>query len=96
MLRLTALTVLLCTPLPALASPIGEIICAPSEELRERLTLQYGSARQASGLRGREQVMEVWTDAQGDWTMVVRYASGTSCIVAMGEHWTEFGPPDPA
>ncbi|MEM9637104.1 MAG: hypothetical protein AAGA94_05610 [Pseudomonadota bacterium] len=40
--------------------------------------------------------MEVWTDRQGDWTMVVRYASGTSCIVAMGEHWTELDPHDPA
>lgn len=86
----------LVVPSAAQASPIGDVLCAPSEELRDRLTRQYGSARQASGLRGREQVMEVWTDQRGDWTMVVRYASGTSCIVAMGEHWTDFGPHDPA
>ena len=39
------------------------------------------------GLRGPEQVMELWTGADGDWTLVVTYASGTSCIVAMGQDW---------
>jgi hypothetical protein len=33
--------------------------------------------------------MEVWTDEAGGWTLVVSYAHGTSCIVAMGEHWQE-------
>ena len=32
----------------------------------------------------------------GDWTMVIAYASGTSCIVAMGEHWSVLAPQDPA
>lgn len=45
------------------------------------------------GVRDPEQVMEVWTDPRGHWTMVVRYASGTSCIVAMGEDWITL--PDP-
>ncbi len=96
MLRLAACAVLCFLPVATVASPIAEIICAPTHEMHDRLILQYGSARQATGLRGHEQVMEVWTDAQGDWTMVVRYASGTSCIVAMGEHWTDLGPVDPA
>jgi hypothetical protein len=37
--------------------------------------------------------MEVWTDAHGDWTLVVRYAHGLSCIVAMGEHWQSLDGP---
>ena len=96
MIRRTCLILLMCLPSSALTSPIADVICAQSEELNTRLTQQYGSQRQATGLRGRGQVMEVWTDRQGDWTMVVRYASGTSCIVAMGEHWTELDPHDPA
>ena len=84
-------------PLPALAqSPIGEVICAPTDVMQTRLIRQYGTERQASGLRGPDQMMEIWTDVHGDWTMVVRYASGTSCIVAMGEHWTDIGARDPA
>jgi len=68
-------------------SPIAEVICEPTGDLTRKLERQFGETRQARGLRGREQIMEVWADANGDWTLVVTYASGTSCIVAMGEHW---------
>ncbi|KAA2314338.1 hypothetical protein DL237_04685 [Pseudooceanicola sediminis] len=69
------------------ASPIAEVICDRSPAMRHRLASRLGSHRQAMGLHGPEQVMELWTTPQGDWTMVVTYASGTSCIVAMGEEW---------
>ena len=74
----------------AQASPIAEIICAPTSEMVQRLSKTYGSARNAQGIRGPETVMEVWTDDRGEWAMVVRYASGKSCIVAFGEHWQTF------
>ena len=44
----------------------------------------FRAQQTASGMRGPEQMMEVWTSETGDWTMVVTYATGTSCIVAMG------------
>lgn len=89
--------ILACMASPALAtSPIAHVICEPTEVMHQKLTRQFGETRAATGLRGREQIMEVWTDKQGDWTMVVTYASGTSCIVAMGEEWTPVTPPDPA
>ena len=94
MIRFATL-VLTLLPVSTLANPIGEVLCAPSSEMTQRLSL-YGHEREAAGLRGREQVMEVWTDGQGDWTMVVRYASGTSCIVAMGEAWQGDLRKDPA
>ena len=74
------------SPAPA-TSPIAEVICAPTERMQARLTRQFGERRTASGLRSPDEVMEVWTDAEGGWTLVMRYAHGTSCIVAMGEHW---------
>jgi len=40
--------------------------------------------------------MEVWTADQGDWTLVITYATGTSCIVAMGENWFIRAETDPA
>ncbi|MEO0381232.1 MAG: hypothetical protein AAF252_13260 [Pseudomonadota bacterium] len=91
MRRLILLCLALATPLSA--NPIAEVICAPTPQLQTKLERQYGTQRTASGLRGPEQVMEVWTDARGDWIMVAAYASGTSCIVAMGEHWTELKNP---
>lgn len=88
---------LLLPPAQALASsPIAEVLCQPTEQLRDRLTGQFGAKRHASGIRGPEEIMEVWTDARGDWTLVITYAGGTSCILAMGEDWFARDPHDPA
>lgn len=76
----------IATPLQA-ASPIAEILCEPTQTLERKLTHQFGATRTASGIRDPEQVVEVWTDRHGDWTLVLRYATGKSCIVAMGEYW---------
>jgi len=82
-------------PLPA-ASPVAEIICEPTPDLTEKLTRQYDVARTGRGMQGPDQLMELWTDAQGDWTLVVTYAGGTSCIVAMGDNWERFQAENPA
>lgn len=82
------------TAMPAGANPIAEILCEPSAKMTHKLTRQYGSARAAWGMRGPEQVMEVWTDARGEWAMVVRYSNGKSCIVAFGEGWEALEPPE--
>lgn len=86
-LVLSLMALLHVTPAGA-ASPIAEVLCQPTPALHHQLKHQFGSTRSALGLRGPEQMMEVWTDKRGNWTMVVRYAAGTSCIVAMGEDWT--------
>ncbi len=78
------------------ASPIAEVICAPSPDMDAKLKSQFGAKRQASGIRSPQQVMEIWTAQNGDWTMIVRYAAGTSCIVAMGDHWVQAEAENPA
>lgn len=76
---------------PALAdSPIAEVICAPRAEILARLT---GAELAGAGLRDAEAVLEVWTRASGDWTLVQSYANGTACILAMGEAWEAVEPP---
>lgn len=87
-----------CTLLsgPAAAtSPIAEVLCDTTPKMRDKLAHQYGTRQTARGVRGPEQVMEVWTGPRGDWTLVVTYASGKSCIVAMGDSWQDL-PQDPA
>ena len=86
--------ILLLFPAPLAASPIAEVICAPTDRMEARLTAGYGRERRSSGVRSPEQIIEIWTDKSGDWTLVIRYASGRSCIVAMGEYWQ--GPENPA
>ncbi|NOD62871.1 hypothetical protein GS646_05565 [Ruegeria sp. HKCCD4315] len=77
-------------------SPIAEILCEPTPRLHQKLKGQFRSERVATGIRGPEQIMEVWSNPRGDWTMVVTYATGTSCIVAMGDNWTAHDKPKPA
>ncbi|WP_171207763.1 MULTISPECIES: hypothetical protein [unclassified Ruegeria] len=77
-------------------SPIAEVICEPTERMHDKLERQFRAQQTASGMRGPEQMMEVWTSETGDWTMVVTYATGTSCIVAMGEHWFAHEQDNPA
>lgn len=81
---------------PASANPIAEVLCAPTTAMKHKLTQQFGTTRRATGLRSPEEVVEIWTDSAGDWTMVITYSSGRSCIVAMGEYWHESQREDPA
>jgi hypothetical protein len=88
-----ALLALLPVPAPA-ASPIVEVICAPRDEMVQRLTVQYGARLTGQGIRDVEAVLEVWADPRGDWALVQSYADGRSCILAMGVAWDAI--PDPA
>jgi hypothetical protein len=82
-------------PGPAAArTPIAEMLCSIRSSMEQRLANQFRAQRTAMGIRDADSVMEVWTEpATGDWTMVVTYASGTSCIVAMGSSWEMQGAP---
>jgi hypothetical protein len=76
---------------PAMAeSPIAEVICLPRAELVQRM---QGARVTGAGLRDSETVLEVWTEASGDWTLVQANANGTACILAMGEAWETAIPP---
>jgi hypothetical protein len=83
-------------PLLVLSGPaaadtaIAEMICAPRVEILARLA---GAEVAGAGLRDTEAVLEVWTKASGDWTLVQSYANGTACILAMGEAWEALPPP---
>ena len=49
-----------------------------------------GAERHGMGLRDPETFLEVWIKrSNGEWLIVQSYPIGTSCIVAMGEHWED-------
>jgi hypothetical protein len=81
----------LCLALPALAQArMTDLSCDDSARMTETLQKVIGAERQAMGLRDPETMLEVWvTRRSGDWMIVQNYANGTSCIVAMGEHWED-------
>ena len=77
---------------------LADVICDDTARMEKRLIQAHGAQKQGQGLRGPDAVLQVWiTQRTGDWALVQSYANGTSCIVAMGEHWETLSPPaDPA
>ncbi len=80
------------------AATISDLFCDDSARLEQQLLTIHGAQRLGRGMRGPDALLEVWiAPSSGDWTLVQTYANGTSCIVAMGEHWQELAPnADPA
>jgi hypothetical protein len=67
---------------------LPEVSCDDSARMLAILTKVMGAERQGMGLRDPDTTLEVWvTHRSGDWLILQNYANGTSCIVAMGEHW---------
>ena len=77
-------------PVVSNPGPIPQIICAPTHEMGTRLETQFGAQRAWQGLRSPEEIMELWQDERGEWTLVISYANGNRCIVAMGTGLTGF------
>ena len=77
--------------LPSAAqAKMADVSCDDSSRLLTTLTTVLGAERQGMGLRDPDTMLEVWVSrASGDWIIVQNYANGTSCIVAMGEHWED-------
>lgn len=83
-------SLIICGLLVANAShaQTGEVSCDDTARLTHKLTYVIGAERQATGLRDPDTVLEIWvTGHNGNWVIVQTYSNGTSCIVAMGEHW---------
>jgi hypothetical protein len=84
-------TFLLCVyvTLPAIAqAQMTDVSCDDTARMTETLKQVIGAERKGMGLRDPDTMLEVWVTARnGNWLVVQSYANGTSCIVAMGEHW---------
>ncbi|WP_425052585.1 hypothetical protein [Psychromarinibacter sp. S121] len=73
---------------PVAANPLPDIICAPTDQMYTRLSREYLAERRGTGMRAPDQIMEIWeAPKSGEWTLLMTYASGRSCIVAMGQDW---------
>jgi hypothetical protein len=73
---------------PALAEgPVSDIWCAERDRVARILVVQQGAELRGQGIRDPESVMELWADKAGAWTLVVSYADGRSCVVAVGNAW---------
>ncbi|MEM6888540.1 MAG: hypothetical protein AAF636_10430 [Pseudomonadota bacterium] len=75
------------TALPAQAR-LDEVVCDDRERLHQQISGIREVQKVGQGMRGPHALLEIWVEPDsGDWTMVQTYANGTSCVLAMGEHW---------
>ena len=73
---------------PTADARLNDVICDDSLRLEKQLTGIHGVEKRGQGLRGPDALLQMWVHPKsGDWTLVQNYANGTSCILAMGEHW---------
>lgn len=87
-IRLFAVS-LLALPIPAQAQ-MSDLTCDDSTRMNERLVDVFGATRQSTELRDPETILEVWVlPRNSEWLIVQNYSNGTSCIVAMGDHWED-------
>lgn len=86
--RLTLLSLFsLMFPVSA-AAQMSDLSCDDSARLSDTLQNVIGATRTGSGLRDPDTMLEIWvTPHNSEWLIVQSYSNGTSCIVAMGEHW---------
>lgn len=71
--------------------------CLNRAEMLARLAAQYGETRQAIGLAGPTQMVEIFASAEtGTWTITVTTASGQTCLLAAGESFEPAMLPLPA
>ncbi|MEM6408310.1 MAG: hypothetical protein AAF700_07810 [Pseudomonadota bacterium] len=92
-----SLAIALCASVPTLGhAKMSNVSCDDSARMITTLKEIVGAERQGAGLRDPETMLEVWVSRKsGEWLIVQNYSNGTSCIVAMGEHW-ETVPSGPA
>ena len=73
------------TPLPADAQQL----CLVRGDAVEKLKQQYGERAAAFGLvEGGQAVVELFTNDQGSWTLLVTRADGQTCVIGTGQAWT--------
>lgn len=76
---------------------MSDLSCDDSARLNETLVDVLGATRQSTGLRDPDTILEVWVlPRNSEWFIVQSYSNGTSCIVAMGEHWQKEETAEPA
>lgn len=97
-MRRLFLSVLLAIAIIVIAVPLfADIICAPREAFLQKLHDDYEEVVWGMGLIAEDGYLEVWVNREtGSWTIMITYTDGQSCVLATGEDWEDFAPPEPA
>lgn len=87
-MRAGLLAALLLTPAMALAEPV----CSERGALVGHLGQRYQEQPTGLGLMADGNLIELLVSARGTWTLLVSRPDGTSCAIAVGDHWQSAVP----
>jgi hypothetical protein len=73
----------------AFASPpaYSQAICGKHAQIARQLESDYSEKRLGLGLASNGAVLEVYTATDGNWTILMTFPDGRSCLMAEGEGW---------
>ncbi len=71
----------------------AQTVCVAHTDLVSKLSRQFSEQPAALGLGGDGSVLQLFTSKDGDtWTLVRVLPNGNSCMMAVGESWTQMSP----
>ena len=94
--RITAATAcaaaMLLTPMTTMAPANAAANCQARDKIIGVLADRYKETRRGFGLQDDMRILEIFAAESGSWTAIVSFPDGRSCIVAIGEAWTDQEP----
>ena len=88
------LLVALALAINAYLSPAhGQGVCGDRDVLRETLKKRHDETPRHRGLSANGNVIEILTNDDGSWSLIVITPSGRTCLSAAGEAWEELPKP---
>ncbi len=75
------------------ATATAQTACLPTADLMLRLERGFGEVPVAQGVGADGNLIQVLAGRDGGtWTLVVTLPTGTSCVLGIGEGWSEVTP----
>lgn len=71
------------------ASATEKLPCGERAEIVEMLEAKYKEVGQARGLVSNTRIVEIFVSPDKNWTMLVSFPNGSSCIMASGQEWDQ-------
>ena len=86
---LAAITILVPTPAAAqeVISNGAPVVCDQRNTIVSSLSDDYKESRNSIGLANSGSVVEVFSSADGSWSMIVTRPDEITCLIAAGKNW---------
>lgn len=74
------------------AAAMAQSVCGDRDEIVDALDRAHGERKTAVALAASGGVVELFTAADGGWTLLYTLPGGVACLLAVGEAWEAWRP----